>query len=58
MTKFTLISHMDLLYNAEEYLHKDTLCFRVSKVTVHRGNKTYSIKHLHNLLLFHRARCS
>ena len=42
-TSFTLISHMELHYNAEEYLHKDTLCFRVSKVTVHRGNKTFII---------------
>ena len=57
-TMFTLLSHMELHYNAEVYLHKDTLCFRVSKVTVHRGNKTFVIKHLYNILLFDRARCT
>ena len=40
------ISHMELPYNADnntEYLHNDTLCFRVSKVIIHTGNKTYCI---------------
>ena len=40
---FKFISHKELDYNAgnnTEYLNKDTLCFRVSKVTVNTGNKT------------------
>ena len=42
------ISHMELYYNADnntEYLHKDALCFCVSKVItyIHTGNKTYCI---------------
>ena len=41
MTSPQVISHKELEYNAEsntQYLHNDTLCFRVFKVTVHRGN--------------------
>ena len=41
-----VIPHKDLEYNADnntEYLHNDTLCFRVSKVIIHTGNKTYCI---------------
>ena len=44
--KLQVIPHKDLEYNADkntEYLHNDTLCFRVSKVTIHTGNKTYCI---------------
>ena len=40
------ITHKELEYNADnntEYLHNDTLCFRVSKVIIHTGNKTYCI---------------
>ena len=43
---YQFISHMELPYNANnntEYLHNDTLCFRVSKVIIHTGNKTYCI---------------
>ena len=39
----TFISHKELHYNAgnnTEYLNKDTLRFRVSKVIVNTGNKT------------------
>ena len=46
MTAYQVISHMELSYNADnntEYLHNDTLCFRVSKVIIHTGNKTYCI---------------
>ena len=35
------IAHSSLPYNADnntEYLHNDTLCFRVSKVMIHTGN--------------------
>ena len=38
-----VIPHKDLEYNADnntEYLHNDTLCFRVPKVIIHTGNKT------------------
>ena len=48
------ISHMELPYNANnntEYLHNDTLCFRVSKVIIHTGNKTYCI--LYNITYMH-----
>ena len=41
--KFEVIPHKGLEYNADnntEYLHNDTLCFRVSKVIIHIGNKT------------------
>ena len=41
--KLQVIPHMKLPYNADnntEYLHNDTLCFRVSKVIIHTGNKT------------------
>ena len=51
------ISHMELLYNADnntEYLHNDTLCFRVSKVIIHTGNKTYCI--LYNITYMYTYR--
>ena len=41
MTNPQVISHKELEYNAEsntQYLHNDALCFRVFKVTIHRGN--------------------
>ena len=41
--KLEVIPHKDLEYNADnntEYLHNDTLCFRVSKVIIHTGNKS------------------
>ena len=41
--KLEVIPHQHLPYNADnntEYLHNDTLCFRVSKVIIHTGNKT------------------
>ena len=40
------ISHKELEYNAEsktQYLHNDTLCFRMFEVTVHRGNNHISM---------------
>ena len=49
--KLEVIPHKELHYNADkntEYLHNDTLCFRVSKVTIHTGNKTYCI--LYNII--------
>ena len=55
LTKF--ISHMELPYNADnntEYLHNDTLCFRVSKVIIHTGNKTYCI--LYNITYMYTYR--
>ena len=45
-TKGQFIIQSSLPYNANnntEYLHNDTLCFRVSKVIIHTGNKTYCI---------------
>ena len=42
--KEQFVPNSSLLYNADnntEYLHNDTLCFRVSKVIIHTGNKTY-----------------
>ena len=51
------ISHMELPYNANnntEYLHNDTLCFRVSKVIIHTGNKTYCI--LYNITYMYTYR--
>ena len=51
------ISHMELPYNADnntEYLHNDTLCFRVSKVIIHTGNKTYCI--LYNITYMYTYR--
>ena len=39
-----VIPHKELDYNADnntEYLCNDTLCFRVSKVIIHTGNKAY-----------------
>ena len=41
-----VIPHKELEYNADnntEYLKNDTLCFRVTKVIIHTGNKTYCI---------------
>ena len=39
------ILHSDIQYsdNKTEYLHDDTLCFRVYKTIIHIGNKTYHI---------------
>ena len=52
-----VIPHKDLEYNADnntEYLHNDTLCFRVSKVIIHTGNKTYCI--LYNITYMYTYR--
>ena len=52
-----VIPHMELPYNADnntEYLHNDTLCFRVSKVIIHTGNKTYCI--LYNITYMYTYR--
>ena len=57
MTAYRVISHMELPYNADnntEYLHNDTLCFRVSKVIIHTGNKTYCI--LYNITYMYAYR--
>ena len=51
--KHQVVPHMELPYNADnntEYLHNDTLCFRVSKVIIHTGNKTYCI--LYNMYTY------
>ena len=51
------IPHSNLPYNADnntEYLHNDTLCFRVSKVIIHTGNKTYCI--LYNITYMYTYR--
>ena len=40
--------------NNTEYLHNDTLCFRVSKVIIHTGNKTYCI--LYNITYMYTYR--
>ena len=51
------IPHSSLPYNANnntEYLHNDTLCFRVSKVIIHTGNKTYCI--LYNITYMYTYR--
>ena len=51
------ISFADLGYNPNantEYLHNDTLCFRVSKVIIHTGNKTYCI--LYNITYMYTYR--
>ena len=48
---YDFISFADLHYNPNnktEYLHNDTLCFRVSKVIIHTGNKTYCILYKNN----------
>ena len=45
-TREQFVRHQELEYNVDnntEYLHNDTLCFRVSKVIIHTGNKTYCI---------------
>ena len=42
LTQGQFIPHSSLTYNADnntEYLCNDTLCFRVSKVIIHTGNK-------------------
>ena len=55
--KFQVIPHKELEYNANnntEYLHNDTLCFRVSKVIIHTGNKTYCI--LYNITYMYTYR--
>ena len=55
MTAYQVISHKELPYNADnntEYLCNDTLCFRVSKVIIHTGNKTYCI--LYNITYMYR----
>ena len=52
-----VVPHMELPYNADnntEYLHNDTLCFRVSKVIIHTGNKTYCI--LYNITYMYTYR--
>ena len=57
MTVPQVIPHMELPYNADnntEYLHNDTLCFRVSKVIIHTGNKTYCI--LYNITYMYTFR--
>ena len=51
-TKPQVIPHKELPYNADnntEYLHNDTLCFRVSKVIIHTGNKIYYTCILYNI---------
>ena len=51
------IPHSSLPYNADnntEYLQNDTLCFRVSKVIIHTGNKTYCI--LYNITYMYTYR--
>ena len=57
MTVAQVLSHMELPYNADnntEYLHNDTLCFRVSKVIIHTGNITYCI--LYNITYMYTYR--
>ena len=54
---YDFISFADLHYNPNnktEYLHNDTLCFRVSKVIIHTGNKTYCI--LYNITYMYTYR--
>ena len=55
--KYKVIPHKELEYNADnntEYLHNDTLCFRVPKVIIHTGNKTYCI--LYNITYMYTYR--
>ena len=57
LTEVKFIPHSSLPYNANnntEYLHNDTLCFRVSKVIIHTGNKTYCI--LYNITYMYTYR--
>ena len=57
MIQGKFIPHSSLPYNADnntEYLHNDTLCFRVSKVIIHTGNKTYCI--LYNITYMYTYR--
>ena len=57
LTTGQFIPHSSLPYNADnntEYLHNDTLCFRVSKVIIHTGNKTYCI--LYNITYMYTYR--
>ena len=52
-----VVPHMELPYNADnntEYVHNDTLCFRVSKVIIHTGNITYCI--LYNITYMYTYR--
>ena len=54
---YQVIPHKDLEYNADnntEYLCNDTLCFRVSKVIIHTGIKTYCI--LYNITYMYTYR--
>ena len=54
---YDFISFADLHYspnNNTEYLHNDTLCFIVSKVIIHTGNKTYCI--LYNITYMYTYR--
>ena len=56
-TEEQFIPNSSLLHNANsntEYLHNDTLCFRVSKVIIHTGNKTYCI--LYNITYMYTYR--
>ena len=56
-TREQFVPLKDLEYNADnntEYLHNDTLCFRVSKVIIHTGNKTYCI--LYNITYMYTYR--
>ena len=43
MTNPQVISHKELEYNTESNTHNDTPCFRMFKVTVHRGNNHISM---------------
>ena len=57
LTQGQFILQSSLPYNANnntEYLHNDTLCFRVSKVIIHTGNKTYCI--LYNITYMYTYR--
>ena len=57
VVKPQVVPHKELEYNADnntEYLHNDTLCFRVSKVIIHTGNKTYCI--LYNITYMYTYR--
>ena len=57
VVKPQVVPHKELEYNAynnTEYLHNDTLCFRVSKVIIHTGNKTYCI--LYNITYMYTYR--
>ena len=54
-----VISHNELEYNVEsntQYLHNDTLCFRVFKVTVHKGNNHIFMLWRYGCLVYHVKR--